>query len=55
MSATGLDVLDRPLQTINTSLDQMRDFDIKANGFVFWPVMFGLFAILLPLAMRVFG
>jgi hypothetical protein len=55
MSATGLDILDRPLQTTNTSLDQLRDFNIEVNGFVFWPIMFGLFVILLPLAIRVFG
>jgi hypothetical protein len=55
MSASGLDILDRPLQTTNASLDQLRDFNIEVNGFVFWPIMFGLFVILLPLAIRVFG
>jgi hypothetical protein len=55
MSATGLDVLDRPLQTTDTWLDQLRDFNIEVNGLVFWPVMFGLFVVFLPLAIRIFG
>jgi hypothetical protein len=55
MTATGFDVLDRPRQTTNPWLDQLRGFNIEVNGFVFWPIMFGLFVILLPLAIRVFG